>query len=133
MSSNMLPKSSVPPLFGHMFLQHVTEIFSSYRFRADVPPTCYRNLQLLPFSGRCSTNMLPKSSAPPLFGHMFRPHVTEILSSSPFRAQVSPTCYRNLQLLPFSGTGFSNMLPKSSAPPLFGQMFLVYATEITVS
>jgi hypothetical protein len=116
-----------------MLLLHVTEISSSSAFRAHVSPTCYRNLRFPRFSGTCSSNMLPISPVPPLFGHMFLQHVTEILCSPAFRAHVSPTCYRNLQLFRFSGTCSSNMLPKSPAPPLFGHMFLQHVTDISSS
>ncbi len=144
-SSYLFPKSFVTPLFGHMLLLLVTEIFCSSAFRAHVLLTCYRNLLLLHFSGTCSSYLflhfsgtcssylLPKSFAPPLFGHMFLLLVTETFCSSAFRAHVPLTCYRNLLLLRFSGTCSSYLLPKSFVPPLFGYMFLLLVTEIFCS
>ncbi len=132
-SSNLLPNSLAPPLFGHMFLQYVTELYGFSPVRAHVLPTCYRTLWLLSFSGICSSNILPNSPAFLLFGHMFLQHVTELSSSSAFRAYVPPTCYRTLQLFSCSGTCSSNMLPNSPAPPLFGHMFLQHVTELSSS
>ncbi len=76
-------------------------------------------------------SFLPKLSAPPLFGHMFLFFLTETSCSFTFRAHVPLPSYRNLLLLHFSGTCSSSFLPKLSAPPLFGHMFLFFLTEIS--
>ncbi len=129
-SPYLLPNSSIPPFFGHMFPLLVTELFASSAFRAHVPLTCYRTLRFLWFWGTYSPYLLPNSSIPPLFGHMFPLLVTELFASSVFRAHVSFTCYRTLCFLRFSGTCSPYLLPNSSLPPLFGHMFPLLVTEL---
>ncbi|MDQ0415119.1 hypothetical protein J2S25_003345 [Mesobacillus stamsii] len=132
-SSDMLPYSSTFLLFGHIFLRYVTELSKFSTFRAHIPPICYRTLQIFYFSSTYSSDMLPYSPNFLLFGHIFLRYVTVLSKFSTFRAHTPPICYRTLQLLYFSGTYSSNMLPNSPNFLLFGHIFLRYVTELSKS